>query len=177
MLLNSLKYSHPRRFWLEVFFVGCCLSTLSLAASRSSRTLHSLVVTPVGWLGPLTAIHIFYGMLAIVLAALVAASLKPSLLLSAAFWLIAICASLIYLGVGITIGSWYVSVASVSLGTVVYLTASCSLYAAAHALPPPFGTLLPKYISPDAAIFTSLSNLFNASRPPVFADVAGSMLL
>ena len=73
-----------------------------------------------------------------------------------------LCATLIYLGIGLTIASRSGSIASASLGTMVYLAVSGMLYAAASVLPLGWGTILPTCASPDAAIVSAFDALWNA---------------
>lgn len=142
--------------WLTIFFAGCHLSKLSLAQGLATKTIHSLAVTPAGWNGPVIAIGLFYGSIAVVLATAVAAIQCPEALTSFRFWITILCATLSYLGVGLTIASWCGSVASASVGTVVYFAFSGMMYAIACSLPPSVASVVAPLASADAAILTSV---------------------
>ena len=163
--------------WLTLFFVGCHLSKLSLAQALSQRTIHSLAVTAAGWTGIAMAIRIFYGVFAVALAASMVAILKPELLLTSLFWLTAVCATVIYLGVGMTIACWCGSVASAGLGTAVYLAVSAMLYAAAVRLPASFATIGANYLSADAAILACITDIWNPDESQGGPAVVMAMII
>lgn len=143
--------------WLTVFFVACHLSKLSIAQNLAQKNVHTLAVTPAGWNGPAIANGLFYGLLAFVLATTVAVILSASAIMTLRFWITISCATLVYLGVGLTIASCSKSVASASVGTIVYFAFSGLAYAIASALPSSTATLVAPLVSADATILTSMS--------------------
>ncbi len=157
--------------WLTTFFAGCHLSKLSLAQGLTARTIHSLAVTPAGWCGPAIANGLFYGLVAVALATTVTAIQCPEALASLRFWITTLCATLAYLGVGLTIASWCGSVASASVGTVVYFAFSGVTYATACSLPPSVASTVAPLASADAAILSSMADFGLGFDTPIDGGV------
>ena len=129
--------------WLVLFFTAFHLPNLSLAESRAGRTIDALVVTS---------------------AEAMNALLNPTVLLSFGFWLTIGCCTLIYLGVSFVIASWSGSVASASIGAMIYLFCSGLLFTATNLLPDPFGTMLSQYAFAEGSILQSLHTLWNSAE-------------
>ncbi len=160
--------------WLVIFFAACHLPKLSLAESIANRTLVSIVVTPAGWAGQARAIQFFYGLLALLSAIVIAAILRPSALASGTFWSATLFAIILYLGVAFTIGTWCRSVASASIGTMVYLTASGIVYALVIGAARIFDGTPATTLVPEAGLLESLQQSWGeggAIRPFTLAGL------
>jgi hypothetical protein len=160
--------------WLVIFFAACHLPKLSLAESIANRTLVSIVVTPAGWAGQARAIQFFYGLLALLCAISITAILRPSALTSGTFWSASVFAIFLYLGVAFTIGTWCRSVASASIGTMVYLAASGLVYALVIGAARIFGGTPATTLVPEAGLLESLQQSWGeggAIRPFTLAGL------
>lgn len=161
--------------WIVIFFAACHLPKLSLAESIANRTLVSIVVTPAGWGGQARAIQIFYGLLAIICAVVIAAVLRPSALGSGAFWLAVTLASILYLGVAFAIATCCRSVAAASVGTMFYLAVSGMVYALVMGAAKVIGGAPATTLVPEAGLFELIRQSGNdgsALRPVTLAGLA-----
>jgi hypothetical protein len=150
--------------WGLLFFSACHLPKLSLAESVAGKMIVSLAVTPAGIKGVVRAQGIFYGILTLGLSAGIAAILNPAALLNAAFWLTVACAVVLYLGVALVIGFWSRSVASASVGTIVYFLASAVAYVILNRLTGPSAGLSAASFIAEAGLIDALTHVWEGEK-------------
>lgn len=159
----------PLLVWLGMFFAACHLPKLSLAESIAARTLLSIAVTPAGFPGAARAMLWFYGSVALGVTAATAAILRPDMLNQLTFWASCICSTVLYLGVAFAVGSACRSVASASIGTMVYLAASGLWYALVMGASRFVGGVPATTLVPEAAFLELLQSVWNGQSGSIIS--------
>jgi hypothetical protein len=137
---------------LVLFFLACHLPLLSLSTAFEGRTIDSLASTPAGWTNVARAKRLFYGTLAVAVAAVVTLVTTPAQLASVLFWFAALASAVMFLGVAFTLGALTRSVASAGVSVIVYGVFASSLYATTLL----FSADVRPYLSPEFAIWRLL---------------------
>ena len=148
-----------------------------MAAGLEGRTLHSLATTPAGWRVVAWAKRLFYGILAVALAAIVTAVLHPAALAAPSFWAVLLIATPLYLGVAFAIATTTTSVASAGLGVTVYALLAGGLYAVSLAFTGSTCESIPPHLSPESGLWRLLQDAWSPREPETNTWVIVTLVL